>query len=95
LTVFCPRFLGAALLITVEGVPVPAKPTQEALHAQGEALVRLLRTVLDEARGLLAAAPIGESTAALEETIARLQREAESMAPDFPSGKLQNGAASG
>jgi len=55
----------------------------------------LLRTVLNEAKALLAAVPIGESTAALEETIARLQQEAESLAPDFPSGKLRNGAARG
>jgi hypothetical protein len=74
---------------------VPETPICNNLTARSEALVRLLRTVLDEAHALLAAAPIGESTAALEETIARLQREAESIAPDFPSGKLRNGAARG
>jgi len=74
---------------------LPVSALSEPLDAQSEALVRLLRTVLDEARALLAAAPIGESTAALEETIARLQQEAESLAPDFPSGNLRNGAARG
>ena len=39
------------------------------LDARSEALVRLLRTVLDEAHQLLGEAPLGEETAALSETI--------------------------
>lgn len=57
--------------------------------------MRLLRTVLEEARMIVRNAPIGEDVACLEETIARLQHEAESIAPDFPSGNLRNGAARG
>ena len=65
------------------------------LDARSEALVRMLRTVLEETRTLLSAAPPGEQTATLKRTIARLQREAESLAPDFPTESLRNGAARG
>lgn len=78
---------------TIVNVAVILRPT--SFDARSDALLRLLRTVLDEARALLAAAPIDEDTALLEETIARLQREAEALAPDFPNGNLQNGAARG
>jgi hypothetical protein len=57
------------------------------LDARSEALVRLLRTLLDEAHQLLSEAPMGEETAALNETILRLQQEAERIAPDFRSEK--------
>ena len=71
------------------------RPSSAAFEVRSEALVRLLRTVLDEASALVAAGPIGERSAALKETIDRLQREAESIAPDFPSGNLRNGVARG
>ena len=63
------------------------------LDARSEALVRLLRTVLDEAHQLLSEAPLGEKTAALDETIQRLRKEAESIAPDFRSENLRFGVS--
>ena len=74
---------------------VQAKTMSHPLDARGEALIRMLRTVLAETRSLLSAAPPGEQAAMLERTIVRLQREAESLAPDFPIETLQNGAARG
>ena len=65
------------------------------LDARSEALVRLLRTVLNEAHQLLSEAPVGEETAALDDTIQRLQREAERIAPDFRSENVRYGASRG
>jgi hypothetical protein len=70
------------------------QPTVD-IDARSEALVRLLRTVLDEAHQLLNGAPVGEQTAALAETILRLQQEAERIAPDFRSKNLRFGASGG
>ncbi|WP_171127486.1 hypothetical protein [Sphingomonas sp. ID1715] len=71
------------------------EPAPDDFEARSEALVRLLRTVLDEAHQLLSEAPVGEDTAALNETISRLQREAEQIAPDFRSENLRYGASRG
>jgi hypothetical protein len=59
-------------------------------------LFRRLRTLLEEARGLLqAAAPAGERFFMIEQSIARLEREAKLIAPDFGSGNVQNGPGMG
>lgn len=71
------------------------RPSSDTLAARSEALIRLLRTVLEEARSLVREAPLAEQSAALEETIVRLQREAEKLAPDFNDRNLRNGAARG
>lgn len=68
---------------------------RENIEARSEALVRLLRTVLDEARQLLDEAPLDEQTAALAQSILRLQDEAERIAPDFRSENVRYGAANG
>ncbi len=72
--------------------PVSVHPISD-LDARSEALVRLLRTVLDEAHQLLGEAPLGEETAALSETILRLQQEAARIAPDFRSENIRFGAS--
>ena len=63
------------------------------LDARSEALVRLLRTVLDEAHQLLSEAPVGEQTAALDETILRLRQELERIAPDYRGESLRFGVS--
>lgn len=65
------------------------------IELRSDALIRLLRTVLEEAHQLLSDAPMDEETARLNETIVRLQQEAERIAPDFPSEIIRYGAANG
>ena len=60
-----------------------------------EPVIRLLRTVLEEARDVLHGAGGEQSLLLLEERIQRVQEEAALLAPDFPSVNVQNGASGG
>jgi hypothetical protein len=63
------------------------------LDPQTEAALRLLRTLLDEARAMLPL--VGGETEALmlERRITHAQREAEAFVPNFRSVNLRNGAS--
>ena len=65
------------------------------LDRQTEATVRRLRTVLEEARGVIQAASEDDRLIRLDAAIAQLQREAEHLAPDFRTEMLRNGESDG
>jgi len=66
------------------------------LDPKAEAALRLLRTVLDEARDMLRLLGTDETQASmLERRIARAQQEAEALVPSFCTGMLRNGASGG
>jgi hypothetical protein len=67
-------------------MPSTAQPPPTA-----EPMIRLLRTVLDEARAVLQAAGPEEELLVLEQSIEQVQREAEALAPDFPCISIRNG----
>lgn len=60
-----------------------------------EAMIRLLRTVLDEARAVLQVAGPEERLLLLDQSIEQLQKKAKALAPDFPSVTVQNGSSPG
>jgi len=74
---------------------MPNASSSTTLDRQAEATVRRLRTVLEEARSVIQAAPDDDRVAWLEHAISQLQREAEYLAPDFPSEILRNGESEG
>ena len=63
------------------------------LDPRTEATVRRLRTLLEEARGMIQLVPDDALFASLDRRIEALQHEAEHLAPDFAAKTIRNGVS--